>query len=164
MFGRVVQLLRTMQALMGLPIISCSNGEELGRVVDGLFDGKMVAGLSIKQPKWFTHHMFLPISAILEAGQAAIMVANPSALQRVAEKHKQLYPICTSRRRFKGKPLLSNEGDILGLVEDVYFCVEMGTIIGYEVTDGWLVDLKEGRKIVKGEDLVISKERAILSL
>ncbi|GIN10494.1 hypothetical protein J26TS2_03610 [Shouchella clausii] len=156
--------MRTVQALIGLPVISNATGIEHGRVVDALFDGKEVVGLTVKRTHLFAHHAFLPIGEIAHAGQEAVMIAGEQALKPVNREQKMLHPIHTGRRRFKGKPLLSEEGETLGLVEDVYFNVELGTIIGYEVTDGWLSDIKEGRKVVKGQRLVISKERAILSL
>lgn len=164
MFGRVVQLLRTMQALIGLPIITTADGEELGHVIDGLMDGNTVVGLLVKPHRLLAHHLFLPVEQIAQSGSSAVMVKNSTVLQAYSDRHKQLYPICTSRKKLKGKPVLSDEGELLGLAEDVYFEMELGTIIGYEVTDGWLADLKEGRQVIKGHDLIIKKERAILSL
>lgn len=160
----MVQLLRTMQALIGLPVLTISNGDQLGHVSDGLMDGNIVVGLLIKPQRLLAHHLFLPVEQIEQSGSSAIMVKHAAVLQVFSEVHKQLYPICTSRKRFKGKPVLSDEGNLLGLAEDVYFEMEMGTIIGYEVTDGWLADIKEGRKVIKGHDLLMKKERAILSL
>ena len=42
--------------------------------------------------------------------------------------------------------MLTVTGSELGRLENVYFLEEMGTLIGYELTDGFLTDLKEGRK------------------
>lgn len=39
---------------------------------------------------------------------------------------------------------MSNEGKKLGLLEDVYFMEEVGTIVGYELTDGFFSDITEG--------------------
>ena len=43
--------------------------------------------------------------------------------------------------------MLTEEGLMLGRVSDVYFDQELGnTIIGIEITDGFVSDLIEGRK------------------
>jgi uncharacterized protein YrrD len=61
-----------------------------------------------------------------------------------------------------GKMVMSSEGEKLGLVEDVYFMEELGTIVGYECTDGFFSDIKEGKRVVKtihppaiGKDTII---------
>ena len=60
--------------------------------------------------------------------------------------------------------MLTAEGEKLGLLEDVYFMEELGTIIGYEVTEGLVADLVEGRRVVKtNASLTIADGRAILS-
>jgi uncharacterized protein YrrD len=60
--------------------------------------------------------------------------------------------------------LLTAEGEKLGLLEDVYFLEEVGTIVGYEVTEGLVADLVEGRRVVKSNSkLTIASGRAILT-
>ncbi len=161
----MVQLLRTMQRMIGLPIVSMATGKEIGQICDGCMCDGRIAGFIIKRNHALLHHHgFLPFEAIQHLGEQAVMIDEDTKVENVADTHKQYDPICTSRKKFKGKPVLSSEGDMLGLAEDVYFSMEVGTIIGYEVTDGWLSDIKEGRKVVKGHDLLLCKERAILSL
>lgn len=156
--------LRTVQAFVGLPVIERATGIEKGRVIDGLLFESRIIGFLVQKRRLFSHTHFLSVDAVTSAGSEAMMIEHACALEPVSHKHKQCYSIVTGKRRFRGKPLLSSEGETLGLVEDVYFDVELGTIEGYEVTDGWLSDITEGRKIVRGKDLVISKDRAVLSL
>ena len=65
----------------------------------------------------------------------------------------------------KGRSVLLTSGYELGVIENVYFMEEMGTIIGYELSDGWIDDLMEGRKVLKaseplvwGQDVLIAKK------
>ncbi|MFK4997612.1 PRC-barrel domain-containing protein [Bacillus sp. N9] len=44
---------------------------------------------------------------------------------------------------------LSNEGKQLGLLDDVYFLEEVGTIVGYELTDGFFSDITEGKRVIR---------------
>ena len=157
--------MRTMQAMIGLPLVSVETGYEIGQISDGYMkNGRMVGFMVKKNHALLHHHGFLPFESIQHIGEQAIMVQDISKVEKLLEEHKHYDPIWTSRKKFRGKPVLSTEGEMLGLAEDVYFSMEVGTIVGYEVTDGWLSDIKEGRKVVKGHDLLLCKERAILSL
>ena len=45
--------------------------------------------------------------------------------------------------------MISKEGERLGLLEDVYFLEEVGTIVGYELSDGFFSDIMEGKRVIK---------------
>ncbi len=49
------------------------------------------------------------------------------------------------------------------MVEDVYFQEELGTIIGYELTDGFLSDVTQGRKMLpKVEPLTVGTDAIVV--
>jgi uncharacterized protein YrrD len=64
------------------------------------------------------------------------------------------------------KTVLTRDGERLGLLEDVYFSEQMGTIEAYELTDGFFADIAEGKKVVKasGEPLTIGKDTIVIDL
>ena len=45
--------------------------------------------------------------------------------------------------------MMTKEGERLGILEDVYFMEEVGTIVGYELSDGFFSDIMEGKRVVK---------------
>ena len=45
--------------------------------------------------------------------------------------------------------MISEEGEPLGFLKDVYFQEEVGTIVGYEITDGFFSDITEGKQVIK---------------
>ncbi|MCD8501427.1 MAG: hypothetical protein LRY71_06700 [Bacillaceae bacterium] len=50
-------------------------------------------------------------------------------------------------------------------MEDVYFDEDSGTIVGYEVTDGLIADIKEGKKLIKtSTPLKIGEEVLVIDL
>lgn len=165
MFGKVAITLRTFSTVEGLPVIDLSSGNECGHVLDMLFSGQEVTGLVIDQKGWFNHHLFLPISKVSSFGSEGVMIETHDVLRPFKNQRKEAYPLKLGKHRFQGMPLLTAEGEKIGLVEDVYFTEELGTIVGYEVTDGLLADIVEGRKVIKSKgQLTIGEDRAILSL
>ena len=60
---------------------------------------------------------------------------------------------------------MTRDGDGLGQIHDVYFLEEVGNLIGCELSDGLLSDLRNGRKFIPwrqdvtvGEDVVFLPE------
>ena len=54
--------------------------------------------------------------------------------------------------RLLGRMMISEEGERLGFLEDVYFMEEVGTIIGYEISDGFFSDIMEGKRVIKADN------------
>jgi uncharacterized protein YrrD len=68
-------------------------------------------------------------------------------------------------QRLLGMVMMTNEGEQLGLLEDVYFLEEMGTIIGYKCSDGFFSDIMDGKRVVKtDEPPAIGKDAIIVNV
>ena len=60
---------------------------------------------------------------------------------------------------------MTAEGERLGFLEDVYFLEEVGTIIGYEISDGFFSDMMEGKRVIKAEQPpAIGKDAIIINV
>nr|WP_243864300.1 PRC-barrel domain-containing protein [Paenibacillus castaneae] len=82
-------------------------------------------------------------------------------------KSKQLLrSFYTGLVKLKDLPVVTVQGLQLGRVSDVYFYPNQGTqIIGYELTDGFVSDVMEGRKWLRAPsdpDAVLLGEDAII--
>ncbi len=155
--------MRTFANLHNQAVYDLETGSELGKILDLDIDvaTSKVNGLVIDKKGWFNQDLLLPIEKVSQFGTDGIIISSKDVLTPF---HKRATAFVEGKTRLKGKPLLTTEGEKLGLVEDVYFMEEMGKIVGYEVTEGLLADIKEGKKIVKtndpliiGEDILIVK-------
>ncbi|NSL50190.1 PRC-barrel domain-containing protein [Calidifontibacillus erzurumensis] len=155
--------MRTFSSVKDLPVYSEVSGKELGRVYDLCLDKNgTVNGLIIDPKGLLKKNKFIPLSEVSSFGLDGVMVKDEQKAERITDKLVGLYFLENGKDHIIGKPLVTTEGDKLGLVEDVYFLEEMGTIIGYEVTDGFFADMTEGRKVYKtkkpltiGENILI---------
>jgi uncharacterized protein YrrD len=158
--------LRTFSLLKDLPIYDEKSAEELGRVSDLCLtsDGKVNA-LIMKGKGLFERDRVVPIESISSIGDDGVMVSDRTLLELLDnEADTPTYFLHTHHGLFR-KPLLSSEGQKLGLLEDVYFTEEVGTIIGYEVTDGFFADITEGKKVIKtNEPLKIGEDVIVVSI
>ncbi|MDT8861515.1 PRC-barrel domain-containing protein [Alkalihalobacillus sp. MEB130] len=156
--------MRTFSTVEGLPVLSISTGKECGHVVDLCYENGLVTGFLIDPKGWFAKHLFLPVNHITSIGPDGVMVKDYYALQPLSKKEKHAFHLKHGKHRLHGTALLTAEGEKLGLLEDVYFLEEVGTIVGYEVTEGLVADLVEGRRVVKSDSkLTIAGGRAILT-
>ncbi|WP_099352164.1 PRC-barrel domain-containing protein [Fredinandcohnia onubensis] len=158
--------MRTFSLLKDLPVYDEKSAEELGRVSDLCItsNGKVNA-LIMKGKGLFERDRVVPIESISSIGDDGVMVSDRTLLELLDnEADTPTYFLHTHHGLFR-KPLLSSEGQKLGLLEDVYFTEEVGTIIGYEVTDGFFADITEGKKVIKtNEPLKIGEDVIVVSI
>lgn len=155
--------MRTFSRVIGMLIYDMASGNKIGRVKDLCIEEPgHIKGLIIDGKGLFHRAKFLPFEYIHSFGEEGIMVGE-HALTPIAKKDGQVY--YHHFHGIKGKSFITGEGDKLGLLDDVYFEEETGTIVGYEVTDGFFADLSEGKQIVKNpSDLVIGKDTVVVSV
>lgn len=154
------QILRTFSLLKGLPVIEIKSGAKLGEVSDLRItaDG-LVKGLLVKKGALLKKTFLIDIDDVSSFGWDGVMIEEQSFLK--SEKNADDYTF-ESENSLVGKVMMTREGEKLGLLEDVYFQEEVGTIIGYELSDGFFSDILEGKRVIKtdmppaiGKDTII---------
>lgn len=164
MFGRVAISLRTFTLLKGLPVYDKETGNVIGHVSDLCFTslGKVKA-LLMKGKGLLRRDRLIPINCVTAFGNDGILVQNLQNFKPV--RHEQKTHFLQSHHGLFKKPVLSTEGEKLGLLEDVYFLEELGTIIGYELTDGFFADITEGKKVIKTHSpLTVGKDAIVVDV
>ncbi|MFC5405212.1 PRC-barrel domain-containing protein [Cohnella soli] len=137
------------QAIIGMPVL-LESGKAVGKVKDLWFDEFWnLVGIVLdknarsgfrKKPKviLWEHVAFCGADALLIRTSADIMAVSGKSLLRT---------FLTGVVRLKDMPVFTVEGERLGEVTDVYMKPAEGIqIIGYELTDGFLADIFEGRR------------------
>lgn len=155
--------LRKARDLIGLPVLSVDTGKLEGQVKDLLIDDTWkLRGIVLEIKHWFSSLRYVEWDDILGCGEDAVTIPNVSAIQ-ILEDDTLLLAFIAGKQRVKGLPLITVGGHQLGMVEDVYLEPELGKqILGYELSEGFISDLKDGRKwlpmpqtATRGEDAVI---------
>jgi uncharacterized protein YrrD len=154
--------LRTLSLLKGVPVYNENTGKRLGQVMDLCINhtGK-VESLLLDGKGLFQRDRLIPLNQISSFGTDGVMVSCEIDSLPVVQHNRAVHFLNSHHGLFR-KPVLTSEGEKLGLLEDVYFQEELGTIIGYEITDGFFADITEGKKVVKtnrpitvGKDVIV---------
>ncbi|RNA68764.1 PRC-barrel domain-containing protein [Alteribacter keqinensis] len=153
--------MRTFQKVKGTPVFLLADGSNIGKVSD-LFvdDSGSVTGFWVAGRKWWQRRKFLRLDTIEKTETAAIYIKSDADLSFAPEA---LFRFHDGKNHLFGKPLLTEDGAVTGLLEDVYFLDDLGTIVGYEVTNGFISDFTEGRHVVKTDcPLRVEKDQLVL--
>ncbi|WP_078382664.1 PRC-barrel domain-containing protein [Sutcliffiella halmapala] len=155
--------MRTFSRVVGMLIYDVASGNKVGRITDFcIVEPGQVKGLLIDGKGIFHRTKFLPYEYIQSFGDDGVMV-DPKEFSSVTKEDGQVYFL--KYHGIKGKSFLTGEGNKLGLLDDVYFEEETGTIVGYEVTDGFFADMAEGKKVINHpSDLIIGKDTVVVSV
>ncbi|MFD2612623.1 PRC-barrel domain-containing protein [Paenibacillus gansuensis] len=140
-------MLRKVQDIIGLPVLDLGTGKKIGKVNDIFFgtDHELKA-VAMDAKHWFSSSRFIAWDDVAGFGDDAVTIENELVI-RSFEDSNPWFAFLSGNRKLKEIPVITVNGNQLGLVSDVYFDPEEGTkMIGVELTDGFISDLKEGRK------------------
>jgi uncharacterized protein YrrD len=136
--------------VLGLPVVCTSTGDEIGAVRDILCDTKWrVQGVVLQYCDWFHEGKFIPLEKIRNVGSDSVTVTGEEAIQSMRMlAETDMVGVFSGKTKLKGKNVVTTQGNILGKIEDVYFSLNWDKLVGYELSEGWLTDVTEGRKRV----------------
>jgi uncharacterized protein YrrD len=155
--------LRKAKDVIGLPVISIDSGKQVGQVKDLWFEPDWkLSDVVLEAKGWFAPGRAIRSADIIGVGDAAVTIANESAAGKQREQTKAR-PLFEGDGKLLGMPIVTIDGDRLGVVEDVYFEPNLGKqIVSFELSEGFLSDLQEGRKWLPvpeaaklGEDAIV---------
>ena len=142
--------MRKARDLVGLPVVELETGETVGEVRDVLFTaGGAFHSLLIERGGLLSAARILGKGQISAIGEDAVTVLNRAGVETFRDETGTVRGLIEGDVHFVGKDVLTQNGNLLGRVEDVYLDDNLYTIVGYEVSEGFLTDLKEGRKVLR---------------
>ncbi|OXM86802.1 PRC-barrel domain-containing protein [Paenibacillus rigui] len=149
--------------VIGLPIISVKTGKQIGTAKDmELGEDWSIEAVLLETKHWFSTPGCILWKDIIALGEDAITVHDEDAVTQ-REEGAGHTSLINGDRKLKGLPVVTANGQQLGIVDDVYLDPNLGKkVIGYELTEGFISDLREGRKwlplpesVTVGEDAII---------
>lgn len=150
--------------VIGLPIICVETGKQVGHTKDLLMDeGWQVEALLLEARHWFSDMTCIASADVVALGDDAVTIRSEEVVRSI-EADKVFRTLLFGDSKLKGLPVITVNGQQLGMVEDVYLEPVVGIkVIGYELTEGFISDLKEGRRWLPMPDSVkIGKDALIV--
>ncbi|MDP5272802.1 PRC-barrel domain-containing protein [Chengkuizengella axinellae] len=151
--------------IIGLPVIEIEKGEQTGSVKDFLLnDNWEIQAIVLEGKHWFSSTRIVEWEEIISFGKDAVTIENEKVIEHLDDVYNQFHPLYNGEKKILGLPILTVNGHELGMVDDVYFGGKMGRkIIGYELTDGLISDIQDGRKWLRApKQITVGKDAIIV--
>ena len=154
--------------LLGLTLIDVETGKGLGRVQRFILDPKArrVVALVVTSGPWARDEQVLLWEHARGVGPAAVTVAGAHTLTR-ASQVPQLQPLLRRQVRTYGARVLTEDGSLLGTVEELVLDPRTGEVVEFLLASNGLkarlrppLALPAQAVVVIGEDAVVAREGA----
>lgn len=146
--------------IIGLPIISITEGTELGKVKSLVINPATgaVAALVIDDGKWYLGAKLLPFSAITGLGEYAVTIENSNSVA-LYSANQEFEKLLSAEIAVIGTKVLTKSGRILGKVNEIIVDLS-GKITACEVEDvnGDITHLPAQRVLTFGKDVLVVGE------
>jgi uncharacterized protein YrrD len=106
--------------MLGLPIISITEGKELGTSKSLVVDAAngIVTALIIEDEDWYRGVKILPYTSVIAIGDDAITITSSESILSVAEGH-EYEPLLTANIKVIGTKAITKAGSIHGIVSEI---------------------------------------------
>jgi uncharacterized protein YrrD len=152
--------------VIGRKVITLDNGEQIDTVHDLVFDyqANEVLALLVDEGGWFRAARVVPFENIRSIGEDAVMIASSEGVVSTRDDSR-IAELLDSKTGLIGLNLLTEDGEDLGRIADVYFDDHSGKVLGYEATGGLFSDMSSGRTFVPAPEQVnIGTDAAIVPI
>ncbi|MDJ0287231.1 MULTISPECIES: PRC-barrel domain-containing protein [Bacillus] len=150
--------MRTCRELEGLTIYTDELSHSLGAIKDICFlAGGSCGGYILDGKK--KDCAFIPFSAGDKLTDKGLYVSCQKGIEIDTSAPSFFFS------KLKKKMIRTPDGETLGVLEDVYFCMNSGTIVAYELSDGFFTELSGIRKQLHaaGTLMDVQKEALVLN-
>lgn len=133
--------------LIGMPIIDLSNGEIVGRVRDVYFNPKShrILGIVVDGGGWLKGPRKICYADLTGIGDDAVTIENDMVILKEPIEEDC---ILTGEGTLIGNKVMTRDGNELGTIADVIFDHSTGEITHYQLSEGIVQDMLEGREIL----------------
>lgn len=161
--------MRKSKRFESMPVISLEEGQQIGHVKSLVVDpaGKKVAALIIEQKGWFKEQRFIPYHKVNSAGSDAITIEKTASVER-ATSLPDIVKLVREKVGIIGARIVTENGTLLGNVDEYYVDLATGTIAGLEFSGNLLNGLIKGRAFLDtiyvrtlGKEVVVITNEAL---
>jgi uncharacterized protein YrrD len=135
--------------LIGKPVLS-RDGQKLDTVQGVVADqmGKKILAMLVEDKS--NQVKAIPFGGIERIGQDAVIVAQGVEGMAV-DAWPELATIVAGKRPYRGRDVITSNGEQVAKLHDLYFDETSGQIVGFEISQGALSDVSSGRSFVSAD-------------
>ncbi|MGV0026758.1 PRC-barrel domain-containing protein [Phormidesmis priestleyi] len=135
--------------VLGKVIVAFDTGKRVARVQDLIFDqaANQLLGFLVSEAGLFQSAQVVSWQNVQAIGPDAIVIPDQGAIVP-SKRVPEIQSVLVNKLVLKGNRILTTDGRYLGLIVDLYFDEQSGTIEGYETSGGLFADAYSGRSFI----------------
>ena len=148
-----------------LPVIDASTGRKIGFVKDVLIvpATKEIKGFIISCKNLLYYFKAIKIEHIITIGKHAVLIKDIKYLISLKHFFLKVGEVKRYSDVFIEKQVYTDGGEKIGSIQDALFDFETATLAEFEISDGLIQDLIEGRRVIEAKE-IIQLEKGIVML
>ncbi len=143
--------MRLGKKLVGMKVFSLSAGQYIASVQDLLFDARVgkvfgfIVAVDEPEAKQFSDdELVILLEEVHRIGADAVTVADLSVVRPISQVPEAIR-LGHETPTVVGQPVMTTAGTLLGTIDDILMDPQSGDILGYQLSDGLIKDLLNGR-------------------
>lgn len=161
-------MLQKYSEVLNLPVICSSNGKKAGVIKDIIFSpgNREVRAFLLEHRGFEIKKRVIRLKNVVSLGYDAAIIDNPGCIE--AHGKASFSSEFKDEGSILGLRIFTRGGSELGIVKDVIFDLQTGRIEGFEISDGLLQDIIQGRRLLPlfgkvefGEENVLVDKEAV---
>lgn len=150
--------------IIGKPLVSYSNGVIIDKIHDVIYDASSnkVLAFLLDEGGLFSSAKIVPFESVKAIGRDALTVESAQVVMK-AENYPRVKRVLDQENVAKGTKIMTEDGQSLGSIADMYFNENSGAVEGYDVTGGIFADAYTGRSFLPAPQTIkIGKDVAFV--
>jgi len=148
--------------ILSLPVVTLEDRKQVGEVKDIIYDPyrKAVLGYLVENGGWLKDGKGFLHTEIIKRENDCLVIQNKGVIRGISSI-PQLKEAFNKKNEIRGLRVENNEGRYIGVIQDLVIDRTTGDITGYEVSDGVIQDLLDGRVTIPNRGITISHDRVV---
>lgn len=151
--------------LLSLPVVTLKDRIQIGEVKDLIYDysKNKIIGYLIEPGGWLRDGKgFLHIDLVKREDDC--LIVNDESVVRKLSTIPELKGIQHNKNDLRGLRVEQEDGHIMGVIQDLVVDGNTGEIVGYEVSDGIIQDLLDGRATISTKGISVDQDKVVTSM
>lgn len=151
--------------LLSLPVVTLNDRRQIGEVKDLIYDhaGNRIIGYMVEAGGWLRDGRGFLHSEMIRLDKDCLVI-NDESVVRNLRTIPQLAELLNNKNDLRGLRVEHEDGHPLGVIQDLVVDGETGEIMGYEVSDGVIQDLLDGRLTIPTKDITVNEGKVVAAV
>lgn len=150
--------------ILSLPVVSLDDRKEIGEVKDIIYNPveSKILGYLVDSGGWFTEAKGFPHSELIKMEEDCLVIRNESVIKKIS-LIREIKNAIDGKVDIRGFKVECEDGRCIGVIQDLLLDENSWQITGYEISDGVIQDLLDGRSSISNQGISILPDKVVTS-